>query len=145
MVQDPIENEKYTEVKTYTNSCDESQKKWCQEVCVPFIVEYETMTSLPQCAPCFHHMDSYDSGFHSDYHVLHADHQDDKEDIRSEKQPILTESWKIKEHDDIECQRLPWFHAPPSEGQSLTSVQTEDLEEEILRINKFLTRHEDKG
>lgn len=86
-------------------------------------------------------MDSYDSGFHSDYQVLYADPQDYKEDIRSEKQP--TEDGKMKEH-DIDCERLPWFHAPLSESPSLTSVQTEDLEEEILRINKFTTRHEDK-
>lgn len=141
-LQDPIVDEKYTEVKTYTHSRDDTQKKWCQEVCVPFIVECETMTSLPQCAPCFHHMDSYDSGFHSDYQVLYAEPQDYKEDIRSEKQP--TEDGKMKEH-DIECERLPWFHAPLSESPSLTSVQTEDLEEEILRINKIPTRHEDKG
>lgn len=87
-------------------------------------------------------MDSYDSGFHSDYQVLYAEPQDYKEDIRSEKQP--TEDGKMKEH-DIECERLPWFHAPLSESPSLTSVQTEDLEEGILRINKFPTTHEDKG
>lgn len=70
------------EVEIYIYLCDDIQKKWCQEVCVFFIVECEIMMLFLQC---FYYMDSYDFGFYLDYQVLYVDFQDYKEDIRLEK------------------------------------------------------------
>ena len=127
-------------VETKTKLYEETKKRICQEVCMPFVVEYETMTSFPQCNQCLHDMDSYDSGFHSECRDY-----GEKEDIHSEERPIIPASSAIKLPDDIAGPRLPWFHPPPSEGYSLTSLKSEDIEQEILRINKFVARDDDKG
>lgn len=128
---------------------EETQKRLCQEVCVPFIVEYETMTSLPHYEPCYHHLDSYDSGFHSDCRVPLADDSEEKcetekEVTKSEKQELLSGTDGEKTRDSVGGPRLSWFHAPPSEAESLTSLVSEDLEREILRINKFAGENGDK-
>lgn len=73
------------EVKIYIYLYDDIQKKWCQEVCVFFIVECEIMMLFLQCVFYFYYMDSYDFGFYLDYQVLYVEFQDYKEDIRLEK------------------------------------------------------------
>ncbi|XP_061186796.1 uncharacterized protein LOC133194913 [Saccostrea echinata] len=130
---------------------EETQKRMCQEVCVPFIVEYETMTTLPRCEPCYQHMDSYDSGFHSECTVPFAIDSDSKCETeneiiaKSEKQTMLPRNSEVKADVDVRRPAFSWFHAPPSEAGSMTSLDSEVLEKEILRINKFTTGEDEKG
>ncbi|XP_062567764.1 uncharacterized protein LOC134230003, partial [Saccostrea cucullata] len=130
---------------------EETQKRMCQEVCVPFIVEYETMTSLPHCEPCYKHMDSYDSGFHSDCAVPYAIDSDSKYETEkeiareSEKQTMLPRTSHVKAEVDGGRRSFSLFHAPPSETGSVTSLDSEILEREILRINKINTMEDEKG
>jgi hypothetical protein len=94
-------------------------------------------------------MDSYDSGFHSECKVPLAAEpgekcEAEKEVTESEKQTLLSGTHERKTSDNVGGPRLSWFHEPPSDAESLASIVSEDLEREIMRINKFAGENGEK-